>query len=35
MTLRHLNWMMMAAIGLVLSISHAFAQQQNDPGDQP
>jgi lipoprotein-anchoring transpeptidase ErfK/SrfK len=33
--LRHLSWMMMAAIGLVLSTSHLSAQQQNDPGDQP
>jgi lipoprotein-anchoring transpeptidase ErfK/SrfK len=33
--LRHLSWMMMAAIGLVFSTSHASAQQPNDPGDQP
>jgi lipoprotein-anchoring transpeptidase ErfK/SrfK len=33
--LRHLSWMMMAAISLVVSTSLASAQQQNDPGDQP
>src|SRR5215469_3046774 len=32
---RHLSWMMMAAIALVLSTSHGQAQQQNDAGDQP
>src|SRR4051812_49079928 len=31
---RHLNWMMIAAIGLILSISHSYAQQP-DVGDQP
>jgi lipoprotein-anchoring transpeptidase ErfK/SrfK len=32
--LRHLTWMMMAAIGLLLSASPGHTQQQ-DPGDQP
>jgi lipoprotein-anchoring transpeptidase ErfK/SrfK len=32
---RHLVWMMMAATGLMLSTSPGFAQQQDDPGDQP
>src|SRR6266704_5341223 len=32
--LRHLSWMMMAVIGLLLSTSQSYAQQQ-DPGDQP
>jgi lipoprotein-anchoring transpeptidase ErfK/SrfK len=32
----HLNWMMTAAIGLLLSVSPGHAQQQQqDPGDQP
>jgi lipoprotein-anchoring transpeptidase ErfK/SrfK len=32
----HLNWMMTAAIGLLLSASPGHAQQQTqDPGDQP
>ena len=31
---RHLIWMMTAAVGLVLSASHSYAQQP-DPGDQP
>ncbi len=31
---RHLIWLVVAAIGLVLSASQSFAQQ-NDPGDQP
>jgi lipoprotein-anchoring transpeptidase ErfK/SrfK len=31
---RHLIWILMAAIGLTLSTSQAFAQGQ-DPGDQP
>jgi lipoprotein-anchoring transpeptidase ErfK/SrfK len=30
-----LRWMMMAALGLVLSTSASHAQQPNDPGDQP
>ena len=30
----HLVWMSMAAIGLLLSTSHSYAQS-NDPGDQP
>jgi lipoprotein-anchoring transpeptidase ErfK/SrfK len=34
-TIRHLVWMMMAATGLMLSTSPGFAQQQDDPGDQP
>ncbi|HEY2892260.1 MAG TPA: hypothetical protein VGJ31_16610, partial [Dongiaceae bacterium] len=32
--LRHLAWMSMAAIGLLLSTSNGYAQS-NDPGDQP
>jgi lipoprotein-anchoring transpeptidase ErfK/SrfK len=32
--LRHLAWMSMAAIGLLLSTSQGYAQSQ-DPGDQP
>src|ERR1700675_397541 len=31
---RHLIWMMVAAIGLLLSVSHGYAQQP-DVGDQP
>src|ERR1700693_2198253 len=31
---RHLTWMMMAAVGLMLSVSHSYAQQP-DVGDQP
>ena len=31
---RHLTWMLIAAIGLVLSTSQSHAQSQ-DPGDQP
>ena len=31
---RHLIWMMVAAIGLILSASHGYAQQP-DVGDQP
>jgi hypothetical protein len=31
---RHLIWTMVAAIGLVLSVSHSYAQQP-DVGDQP
>src|SRR5487761_2678373 len=31
---RHLTWMVIAAAGLMLSVSHSFAQQV-DPGDQP
>jgi lipoprotein-anchoring transpeptidase ErfK/SrfK len=31
---RHLIWIFVAAVGLVLSASQGFAQQ-NDPGDQP
>src|ERR1700680_2581774 len=31
---RHLIWMMMAAAGLMLSVSHSLAQQP-DVGDQP
>ena len=31
---RHLLWMMIAAAGLLLSVSQSFAQK-NDPGDQP
>jgi hypothetical protein len=31
---RHLIWMIMAAIGLMLSASHSYAQQP-DVGDQP
>ncbi len=31
---RHLIWMMIAAVGLMLSASHSFAQQP-DVGDQP
>jgi lipoprotein-anchoring transpeptidase ErfK/SrfK len=31
---RHLIWMVIAAAGLMLSVSHSFAQQ-HDPGDQP
>src|SRR5471030_1114116 len=34
MKFRHLTWMMMAAAGLMLSVSHSFAQQP-DVGDQP
>ena len=33
-TFRHLIWTVIAAIGLMLSASQSFAQQ-NDPGDQP
>lgn len=33
--LRHLIWTMIAAAGLTLSISQSFAQQPQDPGDQP
>ena len=32
--LRHLVWMMIAAAGLMLSVSHGYAQQP-DVGDQP
>jgi lipoprotein-anchoring transpeptidase ErfK/SrfK len=32
--LRHLIWMLTAALGLILSTSQSYAQQQ-DPGDQP
>jgi len=32
--LRHLIWMLMAAMGLLLSTSHSYAQSQ-DRGDQP
>jgi lipoprotein-anchoring transpeptidase ErfK/SrfK len=32
--LRNLAWMSMAAIGLLFSTSHSYAQS-NDPGDQP
>ena len=32
--LRHLAWMLMTAIGLLLSTSQGYAQSQ-DPGDQP
>src|SRR5512141_3287604 len=31
---RHLIWMMIAAAGLMLSVSHGYAQQP-DVGDQP
>src|SRR3984885_9992564 len=31
---RHLIWMVIAAVGLMLSVSHSFAQQP-DVGDQP
>ncbi len=31
---RHLIWMVIAAAGLMLSVSHSFAQQP-DVGDQP
>src|SRR5450432_1659102 len=34
MKFRHLTWVMMAAAGLMLSVSHSFAQQP-DVGDQP
>src|ERR1700710_3065850 len=34
MKFRHLTWMMMAAAGLMLSVSHSFAQRP-DVGDQP
>src|ERR1700710_3319032 len=34
MKFRHLTWMMMAAAGLMLSVSHSFAQQP-DVGAQP
>jgi lipoprotein-anchoring transpeptidase ErfK/SrfK len=33
--LRHLIWTMIAAAGLAFSISQSFAQQPQDPGDQP
>jgi lipoprotein-anchoring transpeptidase ErfK/SrfK len=33
--LRHLIWMILAAAALTLSISQSFAQQPEDPGDQP
>ncbi len=33
--LRHLILTIIAATGLTLSISHSFAQQPQDPGDQP
>ena len=32
--IRHLIWMMIAAIGLMLTVSHSYAQQP-DVGDQP
>ena len=32
---RHLIWMAIAAGGLMLSVSQSFAQQPQDPGDQP
>ena len=32
--LRHLIWTAIASVGLVLSATQSFAQQ-NDPGDQP
>ena len=35
MKLRHLTWMLTAITGLVLSTSAGYAQQQQDPGDQP
>ena len=31
---RHLIWMLMLASGLILSVSHSYAQQP-DVGDQP
>src|SRR4030081_3413032 len=31
---RHLIWMVIAAVGLLLSVSHSYAQQP-DVGDQP
>jgi len=35
-TLRHLIWMLTAALGLILVASPSFAQAQyQDPGDQP
>jgi len=35
MKLRHLTWMLTAITCLVLSTSAGYAQQQQDPGDQP
>lgn len=35
MEFRHLIWSTIAAVGLALASSQSFAQQQQDPGDQP